>query len=412
MSMSDNNDAASIKQGTDALEKWMTYLEMQKYAPGTMDMYRSVILNAIMIIKKPLEDWVNSDVTAFLKQTEKEFNNRRKVEAESNFQGANFTYQEYKTRTKLMKTNAIRSFMRFLQEDRIIKECGIKFHKNRDPVDTRFKNRVPHDIIEKWFAQLPRKKSYIILYFQLLQGLRISEVLKMRFGWIDWIKKDGAYWLNVIGKRNKKRTIPIDKIAFEILYDYIMEYVFKINVRQIDAKIEKQAPLSATEQKLYTLIHDHDPILFIETEQFSLKDLQIENVFKSGKVRSGLTDAGSNVIKTKTYKELTKDLDPRVAFKMLAPYKTPCFFHQTLQRLNEQLNIPAQNNGRRYTTHANRGNCLTFHSEMGMPLAGLVDLAGHSDPKTTMNYIASNQEKLQQEFEQSSFIQKKPKELN
>lgn len=409
-----------IREGLAALDLFKTQLQMDHFSDGTIDMYFSVIYNAIRVINKPLKEWHNTDITIFLKTTEKEFNERRKAMLEANFQGKEFKYKPYATRTKLMKTNSLRAFIRFCLDERIIPTAEVKFRQNRDPIENKFTTRVDKDKILEWLLQMPKKRHSIPLVFQLLQAMRISEVVNMKFNWIDFQQKSGCYWLEIIGKRKKKRTIPIDPLAFELLYDYIMEYVFKIDVKRIHNifKQKTEHKLGKDELKLYSLIQSHDPVLFLTTEKFSLKPIERENVFKTSFCRKDVLVSKEGIITQSpgqrmaraALREAQRKLDPREAFKLLAPFKSPNYFHKALSRINYKLDIPSQI-GKKYTSHANRGNCLTFHWEEGMDIVQLAELAGHSSINTTRGYLGNTPEHLKDEFDKTRFLKKLPDKL-
>jgi integrase len=398
-----------IKQGIDALDLFMTQLEMEDFSAGTLKVYYSVIINAINIIHKPIQDWVNSDVTRFLKATEEQFNERRKETLKENFQSDKFSYKAYKTRTKLMKTNALRAFIRFCLDERIILTASVKFRQSRDPIENKFDTRVDKNKIIEWMMKVPHRQHAIAFIFQLLQGMRISEIINMKFDWINFVKESDIYWLTIIGKRKKKRTIPIDPAAFELLYDYIMSYIFQIDIKKVHNAFKQhiENKLNKDEYKLFKLIYDHDPVLFLTTEKFSLKPIENENVFKTAFCRA---DESGHKMRKAEYREVRKQLDPREAFKLLAPFKSPNYFHKALSKVNYKLDIPGII-GKKYTSHANRGNCLTFHWEEGMDIVQLADFAGHSSINTTRGYLKNTPEHLKESFDKTRFLKKLPELL-
>jgi site-specific recombinase XerD len=299
-----------------------------------------------------------------------------------------------------MKTNAVRAFMRFCVEEHLIPRCDIKFRQIREPLDNTFKNRVDLDLILDWLSHIPTKSIRLALVFQLEEGLRISEIINMKFNWIDW----ELHTLTVTGKRKHKRTIPLDDSGYELLYDYVMEFVFKINVNWIElhfAHPEKSTlKLTNDEKRLYQIIYEHNPALF-KTEKFSLKMLGDERFFRTTK--------SSNMPKSE-YRRKIKDLDPREAYRLLAPYKRTGYFIDMLRRLNDRLGIP-EIIGKRYTSHFNRGNCATYHSEAGMVLDELQDLLGHASPVTTRCYVKKRQEQMHEDMNKTRFITKLPPKI-
>ncbi len=151
------------------------------------------------------------------------------------------------------KLSSIRSFVKFLQENKI--ECILK-------VDDTIKiaKTLPKPIPHKHILQAIEKASLeeeLLVNLLYTSGLRISELSSLEI--IDISNE----WLRVIGKGNKQRDIPLLKITKELIDEYLdknlrIKYLFEKNDKKLSenslrytiSKVFKRVALKVTPHQL------------------------------------------------------------------------------------------------------------------------------------------------------------------
>lgn len=351
------------------LDSFLIDLTGRNMSENTVSTYKSHLMKMITLIDKPLEDWTGVDFNKYLIDSEKEFNEQRKAAFEHEFQTEKYIYKRYSPRTKMLKANALRSFINFCLDENLITRSEMKFRKIKEPIEHRFKNRVELNEILAFIKSMKSKRHQMMFLFQFGMMLRISELIKVRFQDIKW--NEGI--LIVKGKGNKTRSVPFDSTTKAILYDYICEYHFRIPVHKVNEYFQLKGRFRIPEsaKPLYEMVRDKDPKLFT----------------------IGRFNIDSHVSK------LGDDFVFRARGNK--PYRGTAGLHGVLDLANKEGNF-----SKKITSHFFRGNGATIRSDNGAELAVLQMWLGHSSPSTTMIYVDISKKRLISSATETQFLPK------
>lgn len=134
------------------------------------------------------------------------------------------------------KTEAIKSFYKFLMTEAIIKEDPTRFI-----LSPRLIRKVPQQLskeeMEKLLSFPPRNfnewRTLCVVQLFYASGIRVSELIGLRLENVN--TKEG--WLLAYGKGRKQRFVPIHKQACEILERYIEQREIHFLSKQTDSEI-------------------------------------------------------------------------------------------------------------------------------------------------------------------------------
>lgn len=372
-------EADLIKEQLSELDDYLTYIKRRK-ATGTIKLYESNIRNAIEIIRKPFPEWTNVDLSKFLDVSEARYRERKLAAFEKKKEegyidpDATITVK-YSDRTNQTKICAIHSFFNHLKRIKKgfftmvdFKDEDLIFRYERDFISEK---RVSKDVLFEFIGLFENVKYKTMLTTCYVQLLRISEAIVLTLGDLDFEKNTMAVYSV---KTNKKRNIPLDAGLKPILFDYILERFFDIDVSKVreyfDGKDE--GSLSEKEKMVRDTIYSRDYSIFM-SGTYSLKKIHHQVLFPT---RSG------------------------------KPYEKHCrTIHRKLANMNRKHDFTRKHNlKRRITTHFFRGNGATERNIAGMPIERLRLMIGHSRLETTKLYCMPDMKIVNDDIQKTSFI--------
>lgn len=357
-----------VKNHLEFLELFIADISSRGMTERTIKTYRSVIKNAMLIIgDKPLPEWSDIDFTRFLSKTEELFNQRRKAAYTRDYQAESYVYKKFSARTKVLKKNALRSFINFCMDENLITTSALKFRKIRERISGRFMNRVELDEMLDFISKIKKKRHQMMFTFQYGTMLRIHELVKVKFSEIDFVD----WMLKVKGKGGKDRKVYFDEDTYGVIYDYICEFFFRLPIEKIRAYFDSGLKIRIPEtlKPLYEMVYNRDPTIF-KTDRFSIKKLVL-------------------------------DLGDEFVFRGNGnkPYKGVSSLHRILDGVNRENKF-----SKKITSHFFRGNGACERNERGAQVEELQLTMGHSSPNTTMNYLDPDKQRLQARARETAFL--------
>lgn len=151
----------------------------------------------------------------------------------------------YSSATLARKTTIIRNFLNFMYEVEYIKE---PIHKGLFTATVRKDDRPdrdlgPQEVIQllDHFRKINHPVAFAIVHILTTTGLRNEELCKLKIGDLQYDSISGGYYLNVLGKGNKRRQIPLKEKTVQSIH------LFR-NARGLEdvAVADKESPLVTT----------------------------------------------------------------------------------------------------------------------------------------------------------------------
>lgn len=128
----------------------------------------------------------------------------------------------YKVASLAKKTTIIRSFLKFLYEQRYIEK---PLHQELKKSSVRSEDRPNRDLtfsevqeILNYYKQQNHLVNYTILLCLATTGLRIKELTSAKVKDLQYM--EGKYWLHVVGKRDKERQVYISPQLLKALIHF------------------------------------------------------------------------------------------------------------------------------------------------------------------------------------------------
>lgn len=194
--------AVNIPENLSFLHGFRDYLVAQSMSPHTRNAYLSDLIQCSQTVAAPMPDWQHDDISDVMLK---------------------LTQMGKSPRSIARSLSALRSFYKFLREQKIRTDNPIALHKT-----PRIGRPLPHDLSEADVEALilaPDTETALGLrdraMLELLYacGLRVSELLTLR---LDLINLKQGY-LRVLGKGNKERLVPMGEVACEWIEQYLSQ---------------------------------------------------------------------------------------------------------------------------------------------------------------------------------------------
>lgn len=192
----------SIPEQLTFLHGFRDYLIAQTVSPHTRNAYLSDLVQCSTLVAKAMPDWQHEDISDVLLA---------------------YTQQGKSPRSIARLLSALRSFFKFLREQKLRSDNPVATHKT-----PKIGRALPKDLSEADVEALinaPDIKTALGLrdraMFEVLYacGLRVTELLNLR---LDLINLKQGY-LRVLGKGNKERLIPMGQVACRWVEQYLAE---------------------------------------------------------------------------------------------------------------------------------------------------------------------------------------------
>ncbi|OTG81223.1 site-specific tyrosine recombinase XerD [Acinetobacter sp. ANC 4558] len=176
------------------------YLIAHTVSPHTRNAYLSDLIQCSEYHKSPLPSWNSEDIADILLELTKQGKSPRSI---------------------ARSLSALRSFFKFLREQKLRSDNPVAVHKT-----PKIGRALPKDLSEQdveALIQAPNTSTVLGLrdraMFEVLYacGLRVTELLNLRLELINL--KQG--YLRIVGKGNKERLVPLGQIACEWVEKYL-----------------------------------------------------------------------------------------------------------------------------------------------------------------------------------------------
>ncbi|MBD8009364.1 site-specific tyrosine recombinase XerD [Acinetobacter pecorum] len=184
------------------LQGFRDYLIAQTVSPHTRNAYLSDLMQCAECLSKPLPQWSHDDISDVL---------------------IALTKQQKSPRSIARCLSALRSFYKFLREQKLRSDNPVAAHKT-----PKLGRALPKDLSETDVEALihaPNINTALGLrdraMFEVLYacGLRVTELINLRLELINL--KQG--YLRIVGKGNKERLVPMGQMACEWVEKYLTE---------------------------------------------------------------------------------------------------------------------------------------------------------------------------------------------
>lgn len=191
-----------IPEKLSFLQGFRDYLIAQTVSPHTRNAYLSDLIQCSECHSKALIDWQSDDIADVL---------------------LNLTQQGKSPRSIARSLSALRSFYKFLREQKLRSDNPVASHRT-----PKIGRALPKDLSEQDVEALilaPDTHTALGLrdraMFEVLYacGLRVSELLNLRLELINL--KQG--YLRIVGKGNKERLVPLGQVACEWIERYLAQ---------------------------------------------------------------------------------------------------------------------------------------------------------------------------------------------
>lgn len=184
------------------LQGFRDSLISQTVSPHTRNAYLSDLIKITELKEHSLIDWTTDDISDAL---------------------LHLTQQEKSPRSIARTLSALRSFFKFLREQKLRTDNPVASHKT-----PKIGRSLPKDLSEQdvdALIQAPNIHTALglrdraMLEVLYASGLRVSELLNLR---LDLINLNQGY-LRVLGKGNKERLVPLGQHACEWVEKYLLD---------------------------------------------------------------------------------------------------------------------------------------------------------------------------------------------
>ncbi|OTG67233.1 site-specific tyrosine recombinase XerD [Acinetobacter silvestris] len=194
--------AVTIPENLNFLQSFRDYLIAHTVSPHTRNAYLSDLIQCSELSSAYLPDWTHDEISDVL---------------------IALTKQGKSPRSIARSLSALRSFYKFLREQKIRLDNPVAAHKT-----PKLGRALPKDLSEQdvdMLIQAPdistalglRDRAMLEVLYAC--GLRVTELLNLR---LDLINLKQGY-LRIVGKGNKERLVPLGAIACEWVEKYLAE---------------------------------------------------------------------------------------------------------------------------------------------------------------------------------------------
>ena len=192
--------AINIPKNLSYLQGFRDYLIAQTVSPHTRNAYLSDLVQASELTDTYMPEWSSEHISDVL---------------------LNLTKQGKSPRSIARTLSALRSFFKFLREQKLRNDNPVATHKT-----PKIGRALPKDLSEQDVEALihaPDTNTALGLrdraMFEVLYacGLRVSELLNLRLELINL--KQG--YLRIVGKGNKERLVPLGQVACDWIEQYL-----------------------------------------------------------------------------------------------------------------------------------------------------------------------------------------------
>ncbi|ATO19351.1 MULTISPECIES: site-specific tyrosine recombinase XerD [unclassified Acinetobacter] len=191
-----------IPENAQFLHGYRDYLIAQTVSPHTRNAYLSDLIQCSSCLNKALPEWNHDDVSDVLIE---------------------LTKQQKSPRSIARCLSALRSFYKFLREQKLRNDNPVAAHKT-----PKLGRALPKDLSEADVEALINApdintalglRDRAMLEVLYACGLRVTELLNLRLELINL--KQG--YLRIVGKGNKERLVPMGQVACEWIEKYLNE---------------------------------------------------------------------------------------------------------------------------------------------------------------------------------------------
>ncbi|MHA5055310.1 site-specific tyrosine recombinase XerD [Acinetobacter schindleri] len=191
-----------IPENAQFLHGYRDYLIAQTVSPHTRNAYLSDLIKCSSCLTKALPEWDHDDVSDVLIE---------------------LTKQQKSPRSIARCLSALRSFYKFLREQKLRNDNPVAAHKT-----PKLGRALPKDLSEADVEALINApdintalglRDRAMLEVLYACGLRVTELLNLRLELINL--KQG--YLRIVGKGNKERLVPMGQVACEWIEKYLNE---------------------------------------------------------------------------------------------------------------------------------------------------------------------------------------------
>jgi len=191
-----------IPENAQFLHGYRDYLIAQTVSPHTRNAYLSDLIQCSSYLTKALPEWDHDDVSDVLIE---------------------LTKQQKSPRSIARCLSALRSFYKFLREQKLRNDNPVAAHKT-----PKLGRALPKDLSEADVEALINApdintalglRDRAMLEVLYACGLRVTELLNLRLELINL--KQG--YLRIVGKGNKERLVPMGQVACEWIEKYLNE---------------------------------------------------------------------------------------------------------------------------------------------------------------------------------------------
>ena len=191
-----------IPENAQFLHGYRDYLIAQTVSPHTRNAYLSDLIQCSCCLTKALPEWDHDDVSDVLIE---------------------LTKQQKSPRSIARCLSALRSFYKFLREQKLRNDNPVAAHKT-----PKLGRALPKDLSEADVEALINApdintalglRDRAMLEVLYACGLRVTELLNLRLELINL--KQG--YLRIVGKGNKERLVPMGQVACEWIEKYLNE---------------------------------------------------------------------------------------------------------------------------------------------------------------------------------------------
>jgi integrase/recombinase XerD len=191
-----------IPENAQFLHGYRDYLIAQTVSPHTRNAYLSDLIQCSSYLTKALPEWDHDDVSDVLIE---------------------LTKQQKSPRSIARCLSALRSFYKFLREQKLRNDNPVAAHKT-----PKLGRALPKDLSEANVEALINApdintalglRDRAMLEVLYACGLRVTELLNLRLELINL--KQG--YLRIVGKGNKERLVPMGQVACEWIEKYLNE---------------------------------------------------------------------------------------------------------------------------------------------------------------------------------------------
>lgn len=221
------------------------YLVSHSISPHTRNAYLSDLIQCGQIVKHPMTTWTKDDISDVLLA---------------------LTQQRKSPRSIARALSALRSFFKFLREQKLRTDNPLLTHKT-----PKLGRTLPQDLSEKDVEALIHApnihtalglRDRTMLEVLYACGLRVSELINLKLELLNL--KQG--YLRILGKGNKERLVPLGEFAQEWLQKYLDESRPKLYKTSTDYVFLTQHGGLMSRQNFWYAIKRYALVANIQTE--------------------------------------------------------------------------------------------------------------------------------------------------